>query len=288
MAKSNPKRVLLIAGPTASGKSALAMDTARAENGVIINADSMQVYGELRIVTARPSAQDEALLPHRLYGHISAAEAYSVAQWQREAMAEVHVALGQGRLPIICGGTGLYFTSLIKGLAAVPEISSEVREKWRGFGGNLHAELAARDPAGAARLHPSDHQRLIRALEVFESTGASLLEWQARASAEAPLRDYEVRKLFKTAPRETLYARADARFQQMIDQGALDEVRAMPVLDVAAPLMKAIGVPELKSYLYDKITLDEARAKAQIATRQYIKRQLTWWRGQMQDWEEVA
>ena len=293
MFSNSPKRpvllnkVVLIAGPTASGKSALALQMAKAENGVIINADSMQVYGELRLLTARPTFQDESQAHHRLYGYVSALEPYSVARWQRDALAEINIAHAAGQTPILCGGTGLYFMSLINGLSEVPEPSAEVRAYWRAYGGDLHAELAQRDPAAAARLHPSDRQRLIRALEVIDCTGISLREWQRRAEATAPLQNFDVYKLFKTSPRETLYQRADARFDQMLEQGALDEVRALPPLEAAAPLMKAIGVRELLAHLKGEITLDEARKLAQIATRQYIKRQLTWARGQMSDWPQA-
>ena len=287
MPSNSPKRVVLIAGPTASGKSALALEIARAENGVIINADSMQVYRELRVITARPSVGDEGKASHRLYGHISALEAYSVAHWQREALVEMEATLAVGKLPVICGGTGLYFMALLNGLAEVPEPAPEVRAHWRGFTGDLYAELAARDPTAAARLHPSDRQRLIRALEVIDHTGISLHEWQSKAEAAAPLKDFQIRKLYKTAPRETLYARAESRFDQMLELGALDEVRALPPLDPAAPLIKAIGVQELLAHLKGEITLDEARTQAQTATRQYIKRQMTWARGQMADWPQV-
>ena len=282
------KKVLLICGPTASGKSALALDLAAREDGVIINADSMQVYTELRFLTARPSVAEEANSPHRLYGHVSGQSAYSVAKWQREAMAEVQAALDAGKLPILVGGTGLYFMSLLKGLSLVPEISPEIREHWRGAEGDLHAELAKRDPISAARLHPADRQRIIRALEVVDSTGHSLGHWQQVAEADAPLRDFTVQKIFKSISRTELYARADSRFEKMLKQGALDEVRALPTLEPAAPLMKAIGVPELQAHLRGELSLEEATAKAQAATRQYIKRQLTWWRGQMGDWEEVG
>ena len=281
-------RVVLIAGPTASGKSALAMEMARAENGVIINADSMQIYAELRLLTARPSAAEEAQMPHRLYGHASATENYSVGHWQKQAMAEVKAAHEDGGTPIIVGGTGLYFMSLLNGLAEVPEIAPEVRTHWRGFEGDLHTELAKRDPVSATKLNFADRQRLIRALEVFDSTGHSLRHWQSEAEAQSPLSGYKVQKFFKSVDREIVHARADARFDQMLEQGALDEVRALPPLEPAAPLMKAIGVRELLSHINGEITLDEARRLAQIATRQYIKRQLTWWRGQMRDWEEVT
>ena len=287
MSTISPKRVVLIAGPTASGKSALALEMAEALNGVIINADSMQVYRELRMLTSRPNSEDENKAPHRLYGHISALDSYSVARWQRAALAEINMAHDTHKTPILCGGTGLYFMSLLKGLAEVPAPTPEVRAYWRAFTGDLHAELAERDTTAAARLHPSDRQRLIRALEVVESTGKCLHEWQERAEAEAPLKGFEVRKLFKTAPREVLYQRADSRFDKMLEGGALEEVRALPPLDPAAPLMKAIGVPELLGHIRGEITLNQARNLAQIATRQYIKRQLTWGRGQMADWKVV-
>ncbi len=282
------KRVVLIAGPTASGKSAYAAHLAVTENGLVINADSMQVYAELRLLTARPSAAEEAVVPHRLYGHVAASEAYSVARWQQEALAQVEQAHEYGKLPILCGGTGLYFMSLIKGLSEVPEINPEVREHWRSSTANLHAELAARDKASAARLHPSDRQRLIRALEVYDSTGHSLLHWQAVAEADAPLKNYAVTKHFISVPREELYRRAELRFDQMLAQGALDEVRALPELDPNAPLMKAIGVPELQAHLRGEISLEEATSAAKTATRQYIKRQLTLYRGQMVDWEQAS
>ena len=178
--------------------------------------------------------------------------------------------------------------SLLKGLAEVPEIRSEVRERWREFTGDLHAALAERDKASAARLHPSDRQRLVRALEVIDSTGHSLLDWQAAAEADAPLKHYAGDRRFISVPREELYARAEVRFDQMLAQGALDEVRALPALEPNAPLMKAIGVPELQAHLRGEMSLEAAAAAAKTATRNYIKRQLTWWRGQMADWEQVT
>jgi len=259
MSKSLSKTVVLIAGPTASGKSALAIAMARAENGVVINADSMQVYADLRLLTARPSAAEEAMAPHRLYGHVSGLAAYSVASWQREAMAQVHAAHKAGHLPIFVGGTGLYFMSLIKGLSAVPEISADIRKHWRSFVGDLHAELVKRDAVAAAKLHPADRQRLIRALEVVDSTGHSLSHWQQVAEADAPLRGFDVKKLFKSMPRAELYARADTRFDQMLEQGALDEVRGLPAIEAAAPLMKAIGVPELQKHLCGEISQQRKR-----------------------------
>ena len=247
----------------------------------------MQVYRELRILTARPLEAEEAQVRHRLYGHVSGAVDYSVAQWRRECVAEIEQALAAGRLPIICGGTGLYFMSLINGLSTVPEISPEVREKWRSFDGDLHTELTIRDSQSAVKLNPADRQRLVRALEVVESTGVSLPDWQAKAKAEAPLQRFNVVKLHKNPPRDELYARSDRRFDYMLAQGALEEVQSLPPLQPNQPLMKAIGVPELQSHLRGEIALEQARVLAQTATRQYIKRQLTWARGQMRDWIEL-
>jgi tRNA dimethylallyltransferase len=288
MLKSLQKSALLIAGPTASGKSALAMRYARERGGVIINADSMQVYSELRIVTARPSIAEEDEVPHRLYGHVSGFDDYSVGRWLADAKREMTTAWEQGALPIVVGGTGLYFMALMGGLADVPPIDADVREKWRGFDGDLHAELRGRDEEGAAILAPTDRQRLIRALEVFESTGKPLWQWQRDARDHAFLNQINVERLLVDGPREELYARADRRFEAMIEGGALDEVRALPAMTPDKPLMKAIGVPELLAHLQGATLLDEAVALAKIATRQYIKRQLTWARGQMKDWTLVG
>ena len=284
MPTQNQKSVVLIAGPTASGKSSLAIELARARNGVIINADSMQVYRELRIITARPSEAEETQAPHRLYGNVSGAQDYSVAQWLRDAETEIQKCWEQGQLPIICGGTGLYFMALEKGLAKVPPIDPAVREKWRKFEGDLHIELAQRDKASAENLNSADRQRLIRALEVIDSTGLSLGQWQKEAREHSLLSGVSVERVYMNVPREELYARADKRFDTMMKQGALEEVKALPVLHPAKPVMKAIGVPQLQSYLRGKLTLDEAISLSKIATRQYIKRQSTWSRGQMKDW----
>lgn len=278
------KSVLLIAGPTASGKSAVAIAQAQARGGVIINADSMQVYRELRIVTARPSVEEETLAPHRMFGHIGGAETYSTATWLAEAESEIQNCWANGQLPIICGGTGLYFTALEQGLAKLPPIDPEIRNKWRNFQGDLHIELQQRHPESAKRLNPADHQRLIRSLEVFESTGKSLLEWQKIAQQESVLRDAIIERTFMDVPREELYARAELRFDAMIKHGALDEIRALPNLDTTQPLMKAIGVPELLAHIKGEITIEDAKIKAKTATRNYIKRQMTWFRGQMKNW----
>ena len=280
MIQKKPNSVLLIAGPTASGKSALALEAARTRNGVIINADSMQVYRELRILTARPSVEEAAQAPHRLYGTISGAEDYSVAQWLEDATREIVQCWDQNLLPIICGGTGLYFMALEKGLAKLPVLDPAIREKWRKFDGDLHAELATRHHDSAAKLNPADRHRLIRALEVFDSTGKPLSQWQAEAQEQSLLNGATVERIYTNVARAELYARADRRFDMMMEQGALEEVKALPELDAAMPLMKAIGVPQLRSYLADELTLSDAVAFSKTATRHYIKRQFTWWRGQ--------
>jgi tRNA dimethylallyltransferase len=286
MTISDQKRALLIAGPTASGKSALALEKAAALNGVIINADALQVYAPLRILSARPTPEDEAQAPHRLYGHVGPQQPYSVATWLAEARSEMDAAWQQGRLPIVTGGTGLYFRALERGLAPVPDIPEEVRTKWRSFAGDLHAELTCRDPAMAAKLLPTDRQRLSRALEVVDATGRSLLDWQRDGQDQAPLAGVAVERIFLDVPRDQLYARAEARFDRMIGEGALDEARALIALDPMLPAMKAIGLPELIAHLRGEVTLEQAAISAKTATRNFIKRQLTWWRGQLPHWQQ--
>ena len=288
MPNQSQKSALLIAGPTASGKSALALKLARERGGVIINADSMQVYRELRILSARPTPEEEAQAPHRLYGHVNGADDYSVGRWLADAKLEMQACWAIGKLPIVVGGTGLYFMALSGGLAELPPIAPEVRERWRNFKGNHHVELQKRDPVGAAKLNPADRQRIIRALEVFESSGKPLAMWQAEAQSQAFLNQINVERLFVDVPREDLYVRAERRFDVMMAQGALDEVRALPALPPDQPIMKAIGVPELLAHLRGDIALEDAIIQAKTATRQYIKRQLTWWRGQMKDWATVS
>ena len=274
------KSVLLIAGPTASGKSALALRLAQERGGVIINADALQVYRELKILSARPSDAEVQEAPHRLYGHVSGRGAYSVANWLSDAKREIAAAWAAHHLPIVTGGTGLYFTVLEQGLAELPPIEPEIREKWRSFEGDLHAELMRRDPHGAIRLQANDRQRLSRALEVFEGTGKPLSYWQEQAQSQAFFKDVAVERQLVNVPREELYARAEARFDEMMAAGALDEVRSLIKYGNVLPMMKAIGVPELTRYLHGEISLDEAVALAKTATRHYIKRQHTWWRGQ--------
>ncbi|MEE8274187.1 MAG: tRNA (adenosine(37)-N6)-dimethylallyltransferase MiaA [Alphaproteobacteria bacterium] len=279
--------VVIVGGPTASGKSALALDLAEALDGVVINADSMQVYRELRILTARPGPAAEARAPHRLYGVLPAAEACSAARWRDMALAEIAAARDAGRLPVLVGGTGLYFRALDKGLAPVPAIRPAVRAAARArhaeLGGEaFHAALAGRDPEMAARLAPGDSQRLIRAWEVVEATGVSLAEWQRRQAPGDGASPSPV-SLVLAPPRGELYTACDARFAAMVEAGALDEVAALDALGLAPelPAMKALGVRELRRHLAGELALDAAVAAAQQATRNYAKRQLTWFRNQM-------
>jgi tRNA dimethylallyltransferase len=260
-------------------------------DGTIINADSMQLYRELNVLTARPSAEEMARVPHRLYGVVPASEASSVGRWLHMASAAIAETHQQGRLPILAGGTGLYFKTLLEGLARVPDIPPEIRDYWRGRAGELgieglRRELATRDPAAAAGLR--DPQRLVRALEVVDATGLSLNEWQGD-TASPVLASGEVTKLFIASERETVYAAIDKRFDAMIDAGAIDEVRALASLglDAGLPAMHAHGVPELMSCLAGQSSLDEAVARGKTVTRRYAKRQMTWARRFMSDWEWV-
>ena len=284
------KRAVLIAGPTASGKSSLALALAEALGGTIINADSMQVYRDLRIVTARPSAQEEARVPQLLYGHVDAAENSSVGRWCVDASAALAAVERAGRLPIVVGGTGLYFKALTRGLAAVPpippQIRGAVRERLEREGiAALYAELGARDAATARRLMPRDRARVTRALEVILATGRSLTDWHAEGMKPA-LDPAAAVKLFLDVERAELYRRIDARFDAMLASGALEEVRALERrgLDAALPAMKAHGVPWLIRHLDGEIDLAAAVAGAKRDTRRYSKRQGTWFRHQLPDW----
>jgi tRNA dimethylallyltransferase len=287
------KRALLIAGPTASGKSALALALAERFGGIIINADSMQVYRDLRLLTARPSTEEEARLPHLLYGHVDAAENYSVGRWLRDAEAALSDASRDARLPIFVGGTGLYFKALTIGLAPVPPIPPHIREGIRGRLATegpevLHVLLQQEDPAAAARLTPSDGVRLARALEVLQATGRTLSDWHK--AGQVPLIDaHDVAKIFVTPERAELHRRIDARFDAMLAAGALEEVRILDArgLDPLLPAMKAHGVPWLRRHLAGEITLASAVAEAKNDTRRYSKRQLTWFRNQMPGWRWV-
>jgi tRNA dimethylallyltransferase len=288
------KRAVLIAGPTASGKSALALTLAELLGGTLINADSMQVYRDLRILTARPPAEEEARVPHLLYGHVDAAENYSVGRWCVDAGAALAAVEGAGRLPVVVGGTGLYFKALTRGLAAVPPIPatirSAVRERLEAGGiAPLYAELGVRDPAAAQRLTPADRARVTRALEVVLATGRSLTDWHREGMKSALDPEHAV-KIFLDADRAELYRRIDARFDAMLAAGALDEVHALSRrgLDPALPAMKAHGVPWLIRHLAGEIDLAAAVEAGKRDTRRYSKRQATWFRHQLPDWTWAA
>lgn len=280
--------VVIVAGPTASGKSALGLDLALEFGGEAINADSMQVYRELSILTARPTPEEEARAPHRLYGVLPAAEACSVARWlglAKQAVAETREA---GRLPILVGGTGLYLKALREGLAPVPLVPAEVRAdveaRHDALGGAaFRAELARLDPEAAARLPDGDRQRLVRAFAVVEATGRSLTDWRRERPAELGPLPGRFATLAILPEREKVYAACDGRFARMLEQGALEEVRGLLALrlDPALPAMKAVGVPELAHHLAGDWTIEEAAAKARQATRNYAKRQVTWLRHQL-------
>ena len=284
-------QAILIAGPTASGKSEAALALAGRFGGTVINADSMQVYRELAILTARPSAADMARVPHRLYGTVPAQEAYSAGRFVEDAATAIAEARQEGRVPILAGGTGLYFKALLEGLAPVPDIPPEIRAHWREQSelrdaSSLHGELAARDPGMAARLRPTDPQRVVRALEVIDATGVSLAEWQG-ARASPVLAASDVAKLLIAPEREVVYARTDARFDRMVAAGATEEVRALMALglDPGLPAMRAHGVRELASYLAGASGLEDTVAKSKTESRRYAKRQMTWARRFMTDWE---
>ena len=285
---------LLIAGPTASGKSALAIRVAQATGGVIVNADSMQVYGDLRTLSARPSPDEERAAEHRLFGHVDGAVNYSVGRWVADARDLLETLAQAGRLPIFTGGTGLYFKALLQGLSEIPAVPEEVRARIRAQAGGLapqeiHARLWAIDPETAARLRPTDPQRNLRALEVFAATGQPLASFQNRRAA--PLLDPAKTAAFFLLPeRAALKARIDARFHAMMEQGALGEVERLAArgLDPALPVMRAHGVPGLVDYLRGDATLAEAIARGQRDTRAYSKRQVTFVRHQLPEFAMVA
>ncbi len=285
---------ILIAGPTASGKSALALKLAARLGGIVINADSMQVYRDLRIITARPTPAEETRVPHLLYGHVDAAENYSVGRWLVDASAALAEAQRSGRLPILVGGTGLYFKALTRGLAAVPPIPADlrlaVRARLKAEGlAPLHAELLRRDPASAQRLMPGDRARITRALEVILATGRSLADWH-REGMQPSVDAAGAIKMFLAVDRAELYRRIDARFDAMLAAGALEEVRKLGArsLDPALPAMKAHGVPWLIRHLAGEITFAEAAEGAKRDTRRYTKRQATWFRHQLPEWTWAA
>jgi tRNA dimethylallyltransferase len=286
-------KAVLIAGPTASGKSALALELAHRTGGVVINADSMQVYRDLRVLTARPTLDEEARAPHRLYGHVDAAVNFSAGSWVADAAKVLEEARAQHRLPIFAGGSGLYFKALTRGLSAVPPIPIEIRDSVRARLERdgveaLHAELARRDPVSAERLKPRDRSRIARALEVVEATSRSLTSWH-RDGLPPLLPQAQFRALFLEPDRDLLYSRIDARFEAMLQAGALREVEALASrkLDSQLPAMKAHGVPALIRHLQGDISLDQAAEIGRADTRHYAKRQFTWFRHQLPEFEWV-
>jgi tRNA dimethylallyltransferase len=286
-------KAVLIAGPTASGKSALALELALATGGVIINTDSMQVYRDLRIITARPTADEEEHLPHRLFGHVDAAINFSVGHWVADAARVLAEVRAQNRLPIFVGGSGLYFKALTRGLSAVPPILPGIREAVRARLDRdgveaLHAELAQRDPVSAERLKSRDRTRIARALEVIEATGRSLTDWH-RDGLPPLLPQGQFSALFLEPDRDRLYAGIDARFDAMLRAGALEEVISLAArrLDPLLPAMKAHGVPALIRYLKGEIAIEQAAVIGRADTRHYAKRQFTWFRHQLPEFEWV-
>ena len=280
---AQPDRAILVAGPTASGKSALALELAERLGGTVINADSMQVYRELRTITARPTDADLARAPHALYGVRPAAEAGTAAWWRGAALGEMEAARAAGRVPILCGGTGLYFAALTEGLAEIPPVPAAARAEARRLLAEdgpaaLHARLAALDPETAAALRPSDSQRLARAYEVVTGTGQGLRAWQG-AGGTGPAH-WDFAAVVLDPPRPALRAAIAARWQAMLEAGALEEVRTLGALglDPALPAMRAHGVPELLAHLAGRMTLEAASARAILHTGQYTKRQATWFR----------
>ena len=285
MTELNP--VVIIAGPTASGKSALALDVAREFSGTVINADSMQVYEDLSVLTARPGEGSKAAVPHRLFGVLPASVACSAGRWLKMAAGEIEAAWGDGRLPVMVGGTGLYLKVLTEGLAEIPGIADEFNEQandlYDRLGGEaFKAELAKLDPVAAKSLPAGDSQRLKRAMAVVRATGRRLADWQGE-QAEGPAVAARFATIALIPAREDLYAAIDARFDAMIAEGAVDEVKALMArrLDPGLPAMKALGVPELGRHLAGQTTLEDAALAAKQATRNFAKRQLTWLRNQM-------
>jgi tRNA dimethylallyltransferase len=283
---------VLIAGPTASGKSAAALALAEASGGIVVNADSMQVYRDVRILSARPSDADMARIPHLLYGHVGAAERYSVGRYRSDAAAALAEARAQGRLPIFVGGTGLYFAALTEGLADIPSVPAAVRQQTRdklaalGVAG-LHAELARRDPETAALLRPSDPQRVLRAYEVFEATGRPLASWQREAGVPV-LKDLRLARFVLDPPRPLLRERIETRFRAMLAAGARAEAAALKGLDPTLPAAKILGLRQLWA-LEEGLTGEaDAVAAAVTATWQFARRQTTWFRHRMADWQRVT
>lgn len=289
------ENAILITGPTASGKSALAVELAKRYGGAVVNADSMQVYDTLRVLTARPSEDEMQGVPHHLYGHVPAGAAYSTGAWLRDVSALLPALKAAGQLPVFVGGTGLYFKALTGGLSDMPAIPEALRGKLRmrlleeGPEG-LYAELDAIDPAMSASLNRQDGQRIVRALEVIQATGRSIADFQGR-SGPVLIDAEKARKIVVLPDRAVLHARINGRFEKMLQQGAEDEVRALLALGLPAeaPVMKAIGVSQIAAMLKGEMRREEVLEKGAAATRQYAKRQMTWFRNQMDEsWERLA
>ena len=294
MKDSTNRTAVLIAGPTASGKSAVALKVACELGGVIINADAMQLYAELRVLTSRPTEGDERSAPHRLYGTAPGREVWSAGRWLAAARQEMEAAWAQGKVPVVTGGTGLYFKALEEGLSHVPPIPQGVRVRWRERlkaegAPALHAELARLAPEDAARLEPGDSQRIVRCLEVLEVTGKPLSAHFRAAKEASVLKGVNVRRVAIMPPRDELYAVIDARFETMLAMGAVNEVKALLALKLPkdVPVMKAIGVKPLSDLLAGELSPEQAVALAQRQSRNYAKRQMTWIRNQMTDWPVV-
>ena len=286
-------RIWLIAGPTASGKSALALRLAQRIGGELINADALQLYADLRVLTARPTVEEEAQAPHHLFGVVDAAEGWSVGRWLRAALAAIDDITARGAQPILVGGTGLYFKALTQGLAEVPSVPPSVRtataSDFEAMGeAAFRARLAGVDPVAEARINPADRQRLTRAWEVFAASGRALSDWQAATAPAIPPLSW--RGVALDPPREELFARCDARLEAMAAAGALDEAAAMAARSLSPdlPAMKAVGYRELAAVAAGQTPLAAGLQDAQRETRRYAKRQATWLRGQMADWPRIS